>query len=113
MRCGADLLPSFAFGEQLIYNYPNNDAGKYIANDKFYRQLETILFNPLIFSFEKFKLRSSNNENSKNFEIERRNRLPLFDQVIKFDHVSKSTGQSLLCIITTSKERHLTLNPII
>ena len=71
------------------------------------------LFNPLIFSVEKFKLRSSNNENSKNFEIERRNRLPLFDQVIKFDHVSKSTGQSLLCIITTSKERHLTLNPII
>ena len=38
LRCGADLLPSFAFGEQLIYNYPNNDAGKYIANSEFYRQ---------------------------------------------------------------------------
>ena len=35
LRCGADLLPSFAFGEQLIYNYPNNDAGKYIANIEF------------------------------------------------------------------------------
>ena len=37
LRCGADLLPSFAFGEQLIYNYPNNDAGKYMANNEFYR----------------------------------------------------------------------------
>ena len=69
--------------------------------------------NSLIFKFEKFKLRSSNNESSKNFGIERRNRLPLFDQVIKFDHVSKSTGQSILFIITTSKDRHLSLNPII
>ena len=42
LRCGADLLPSFAFGEQLIYNYPNNDAGKYIANDKFYQQARNI-----------------------------------------------------------------------
>ena len=32
LKCGADLLPSFSFGEQLIYNYPKNPAGKKIAD---------------------------------------------------------------------------------
>ena len=48
LRCGADLLPSFAFGEQLIYNYPNNDAGKYIANDKLYWQTQNYIRTILI-----------------------------------------------------------------
>ena len=49
LRCGTDLLPSFAFGEQLIYNYPNNDAGKYIANDKLYWQTQNYIRTILIY----------------------------------------------------------------
>ena len=28
LKCGADLLPSFSFGEQLVYDYPDNPTGK-------------------------------------------------------------------------------------
>jgi len=48
LKCGADLLPSFSFGEQLIYNYPKNPAGSLLR--RFQEGAKSLLsFSPVIF----------------------------------------------------------------
>jgi len=48
LKCGANLLPSFSFGEQLIYNYPKNPTGSLLR--RFQEGAKSLLsFSPVIF----------------------------------------------------------------
>merc|ERR1711881_208733 len=48
LKCGASLLPSFSFGEQLVYDYPSNPTGSLLR--RFQESAKSLLsFSPVIF----------------------------------------------------------------